>query len=290
MKDEIGFIGLGLLGLPIAANLLDAGYALRVHNRTASKAQPLVERGATLAERAVDVIRRGGIVVSVLWDDASLESVVDADGFLEKLGPGGVHISVATVSPAAAARIAEKHEKQGASYVAAPVFGRPEAAAARKLWMPIAGPQIAKERVRPVLEAMGAQGIFDFGEQIGTATAVKLAGNFLLISAARSLDEAFRMAESNGVDTHALLDMLHLESLSVTDLSELRKNDRRQRPAIFDEQDTGKRSRNLRADVWLPHPHRAPPVGAIRVGAFVPFDVMRFIGARGSDRSLSTKC
>ena len=208
MSDTIGFIGLGRLGLPIANNLVDAGYTLRVHNRTASKAADLVARGAQLVARPADVIVRGGVVVTVLWDDASLDSVVTSDGFLDQLGPGGVHISMTTVLPATGRRLAELHARHGCSYVEATVFGRPEAAAARKLWIPLAGPQAAKDRVRPLLEAMGGQGIFDFGETAGAATVVKLAGNFLLISAARGLEEALAMAEHNGVAPQAVVDML----------------------------------------------------------------------------------
>ena len=208
MTETIGFIGLGELGLPVAANLLDAGHSLHVYNRTASKAAPLVVKGATQADRAADVVTRGGVVVTLVWDDAALESVVTSDGFLEKLGPGGVHVSMSTVLPETAERLANLHERHGASYLEAPIFGRPEAATARKLWIPISGTPAAKARVRPLLEAMGAQGIFDFGEAPGAAVTVKLAGNFLIISAARAMSEALTMADKNGVSMHAVVDML----------------------------------------------------------------------------------
>ena len=208
MTETIGFIGLGDLGLPLAANLLDAGHAMRVYNRAARKAAPLVAHGAHLATRPTDVVTSGGIVVSVLWDDAALESVVNSDGFLERLGPGGVHIAMSTILPETARRLAALHAQHGCAYVEAPVFGRPEAAVARKLWIPVAGAQAAKDRARPLLEAMGAQDVFDFGEAVGAATTVKLAGNFLIISAARSMGEALSMAAGNGVDPRALVDML----------------------------------------------------------------------------------
>jgi 3-hydroxyisobutyrate dehydrogenase-like beta-hydroxyacid dehydrogenase len=208
MSDTIGFIGLGNLGLPMATNLVAAGHALRVYNRTASKAESLVARGVPLVARPVDTVTTGGVVVTVLWDEASVESVVTSDGFLERLGRGGVHISMSTVLPEAAKRLAEMHAAHGAIYLEAPVFGRPEAAVARKLWIPIAGERGAKERVRPLLEAMGGQGIFDFGEAVGAATTVKLVGNFLLISASRSLLEGLSVAEKAGVDPKAVLDMM----------------------------------------------------------------------------------
>jgi 3-hydroxyisobutyrate dehydrogenase-like beta-hydroxyacid dehydrogenase len=100
------------------------------------------------------------------------------------------------------------HAQHGSIYIEAPIFGRPEAAVAQKLWIPFAGPQSAKERVRPLLQAMGGQGLFDFGEEVGAATLVKLVGNFLIGSAAHSLREALSMAEKNGVDPKAVVDML----------------------------------------------------------------------------------
>ena len=208
MSETIGFIGLGQLGLPMATNLLNAGYALLAHNRTASKAEALVALGAQLASRPVDAVTSGGIVATIVWDDAALESVVMSDGFLEELGSGGIHLSMSTVLPETAKKLAAMHAQHGSVYIAAPIFGRPEAAVAQQLWIPFAGPQSAKERVRPLLKAMGGQGIFDFGEEVGAATLVKLMGNFLIASAGYSLREALSMAEKNGVDPKAVVDML----------------------------------------------------------------------------------
>jgi 3-hydroxyisobutyrate dehydrogenase-like beta-hydroxyacid dehydrogenase len=202
MPESIGFIGLGDLGRPIATNLLAAGYPLTVHNRTPGKADALVAKGATRAERPVDAVKPGGIVVSLLWDDASVESVVNSDDFLARLGPGGVHVSMSTLSPAGSRKLADLHAGHGSSFVEAPIFGRPEAAEAKKLWIVQAGPIEAKQRVRPVLDAMGAQGVFDFGEDIGAATTVKLIGNFLMFS------EGLTLARKNGVDPQSVVDML----------------------------------------------------------------------------------
>ena len=106
MSETIGFIGLGHLGLPLATNLLHAGYPLRVYNRTASKADSLVAQGAQQATRPVDAVTTGGIVVTIVWDGADLESVVMSDGFLEQLGPGGIHLSMSTVLPETAKKLA----------------------------------------------------------------------------------------------------------------------------------------------------------------------------------------
>jgi 3-hydroxyisobutyrate dehydrogenase-like beta-hydroxyacid dehydrogenase len=207
MDERIGFIGLGNMGLPMATNLLEAGYKLRVYNRTPEKAQTLTERGAELVSSPAEVVASDGIVVTMLANDAALEAVVlGDDGIASRLGANGVHLSMSTVAPATAKKLVAEHEKQGTDYVAAPVFGRPDAAAARKLWIALAGKKVAKERVTPVLNHLG-QGIFDFGEDAGSANVVKLAGNFMIISAIEAMAEAFTLAEKNGIDRAQIADL-----------------------------------------------------------------------------------
>ncbi len=208
MSEAVGFIGLGNLGFPMARNLLERGQELAVYNRTASKAEPLRAMGARVTATPAEVVSRGGVLVTVLWDAEAVESLVTSAGLLERLGPGGVHVGMCTGSPVAARRLAALHAAHGCTYVEAPVFGRPEAAVARQLWMPVAGPTAAKDRVRPLLAAMGAQGIFDFGEEVGVATVVKLVGNFLIVSATRSMVEGLAMAEAAGADPRAVVAML----------------------------------------------------------------------------------
>jgi 3-hydroxyisobutyrate dehydrogenase-like beta-hydroxyacid dehydrogenase len=208
MAEEIGFIGLGALGLPMANNLLDSGYALRVYNRTASKAESLVARGAQLAATPAETAQPGGVVASIVWDGPALEEVVTSAGFLERLAPGGVHIGMATVAPEISRRVAALHAQHGSVYVEAAVFGGPDAVAARQLWIPFAGSAAAKERARPLLQAAGGQGVFDFGEQIGSATLVKIIGNYLIFSASRSLYEGLTLARRSGVDPQAVVAML----------------------------------------------------------------------------------
>lgn len=208
MSETVGFIGLGQLGLPMATNLLNSGYALRVYNRTASKAASLVAQGASQVDRPVDAVTPGGVVATLVWDDAALRSIVSSDGFLERLGEGGVHLSMSTVLPDTSKRLAELHAQHGSAYVDAPIFGRPEAAVARQLWVPFSGPSTAKARVRPLLQAMGAQGIFDFGDVVGAGNMVKLVGNFLIVSAGHSMNEALTVAQDNGVDPKAVINML----------------------------------------------------------------------------------
>jgi len=208
MEQNIGFIGLGSMGAPIAANLMHAGYRLKVYNRTASKASPLTEKGAVLVDHAADTANPGGIVLTMLADDHAVEKLcLEKPSFVENLGPGGIHISLSTIAPATARKLAEHHVTHGVTYLAAPVFGRPEAAAAKKLWVCVSGPSSAQERTEPILHAIG-QGIFPFGEDVGAANAVKLCGNFLIAAAIEAMAESQVLAEKNGVDPKALVEML----------------------------------------------------------------------------------
>jgi 3-hydroxyisobutyrate dehydrogenase-like beta-hydroxyacid dehydrogenase len=207
MSERIGFAGLGNMGLPMAKNLLKAGYSLTVYNRDARKAETLIADGATRGEHPYDIVEGSGIVCTMLADDAALESVtLGANGFLERLEPGGIHLSLSTVSPSLARRMQQLHSERGCYYVAAPVFGRPEAAEAQKLWICIAGAPEARKRVRPLLEALG-QGIFEFGDDPEAASVVKLSGNFLIASAMEAMAEALTLAEKYGIDRSMLMNM-----------------------------------------------------------------------------------
>ena len=205
MVETLGFIGLGKLGLPIAENLLDGGFILRVYNRTAEKAAALVAKSATAVKSPIETALAGGIVVSVLADDRAVLEVA-SDAFCKALGTG-LHISMSTVSPVTSRTLAERHARFGGRFVAAPVFGRPEAAAAKKLWICTSGAAASKEVAKPVFDAVG-QGVFDFGEEVGAANVAKLAGNFLLTAAIEAMAEMSAMAEKNGVPRAALLNML----------------------------------------------------------------------------------
>jgi len=208
MTQEIGFVGLGAMGLPMATNLLAAGYHLIVYNRTASKADPLIARGACRAERAGGVAQPGGIVVSMLADDATLKALVmGEDALAERLAPDGIHVSMSTVSPAATRELAEYHAKRGSVMVAAPVFGRPSAAQAKQLQICVSGSADAKAKVKPILEAMG-QRIFDFGDNPPAANVVKLSGNFMIAASIEAMGEVVAMVRKSSVDPVAVLDML----------------------------------------------------------------------------------
>ena len=205
--EAVGFIGLGSMGEPMAAKVLKAGHTLTVYNRTADKARDLVEQGAKLVQSAELAATAGGIVITMVANDRALEDVtLGPGGFGERLGRGGLHLSMATVSPDLSRRLAAWHAERGSHYVAAPVFGRPPAAAAGKLWIMYSGVSAAKQRAKPLLNAMG-QGAFDFGEDPGAANIVKISGNFLMSCVIESLAEAFTVGEKNGIDRQAMSDM-----------------------------------------------------------------------------------
>ena len=208
MTETIGFLELGHLGRPIATNLIDAGHRLAIYNRDAGKVGPFVERGATHAARPADAVSPGGVVLSLLWDDASVEAVVRSEDFLARLGEGGVHVSMTTLSPEGSRRLMALHAENGSTIVEVPIFGRPEAATARQLWFVTAGQATAKDRVQPLLGAAGARGVFDFGEEAGAALAVKLIGNMLIIAAGAVMAEGLSLARSMGVDPQRVVDML----------------------------------------------------------------------------------
>jgi 3-hydroxyisobutyrate dehydrogenase-like beta-hydroxyacid dehydrogenase len=204
---EVGFIGLGNMGQPMVMNLLKAGFKVKVYNRTASKASVVIAAGAEQVNRPCDVTSSAGIVITMVANDQVLEELVyGQDGIGDKLGTDGIHLSMSTVSPETSRKLAKYHQEKGSFYIAAPVFGRPEAAAAQKLWILSSGNHVAKEQVKPVLEALG-QRVFDLGEQPGNANVVKLGGNFMIMAAMEAMAEAFNLAEKNGMDRETVAEV-----------------------------------------------------------------------------------
>ncbi|NIJ51090.1 NAD(P)-dependent oxidoreductase [Dyadobacter arcticus] len=206
MSEKISFLGLGNLGMPIAESLINSGYELTVWNRTQSKAEPLAILGAKVAAEPMDAIIPGGIVISVLADDAALEEIFSME-VVEKLGKGGIHISMSTISPETSRQLSQIHEWYEATYVSAPIFARPEAVKARIGNICISGNVAAKERVKPILQTF-VKGIFDFGEEVGAANVVKLAGNFMIAASLEMMGEAFTLAEKNGISRQGIYEML----------------------------------------------------------------------------------
>jgi len=204
---KVGFIGLGQMGAGMAANLLRAGHEVTVYNRTRSKTGPLVAQGATLATTIADACR-GEAVFTMLADDAAVERVAfDTGGIVQSLHRGAIHISSSTISVALAERLTAAHTDAGQRFVSAPVFGRPDAAAAAKLFVVAAGSPQDVSTVAPLLDAIG-QKTFVVSDAPKAANLVKLSGNFLIGSVIESLGEAMALVSKGGVDPHRYLDML----------------------------------------------------------------------------------
>lgn len=199
MTETIGFIGLGSMGRPMANNLLAAGFDLRIYNRTPGKAVDLIASGARAVATPVEAVVPGGIVVTMVANDAALEAVtLGVEGIASGLGSGGVHLSMSTVSPQLARRLADVHREHGSHYVAAPVLGRPAAAAAGKLFILLSGSAEAKERVASLLAVMG-QATRDLGDDPTQGHVAKLAANFMILSLVEVYAEVLAFAEKNGI-------------------------------------------------------------------------------------------
>ena len=193
------------MGRAMAANLLAAGHRVRVWNRSRRPMEELARKGAETAAEPREVF--GEVLISMLADDDAVRDVVLGSGMLDAAPRGGIHVNMATISVALAEELTEEHRRRGLNYVAAPVFGRPEAAAARQLHIVAAGEGSALDRVQPLLDAMG-QRTWRLGPEPREASAAKLAGNFLIAAAIESMGEAVIMAEQYGVRPAALLEIL----------------------------------------------------------------------------------
>lgn len=205
---KIGFIGLGRMGAAIASNLVRAGHDVAVWNRSAEKARPLIEAGATLAASPRELAAGRDVVVSMVADDAALEAVMSGEaGLLAGLKAGALHISMSTIAVATADNLAARHAEHQQHFLAAPVFGRPEAAAAAKLFVVAAGDPTDLRTAKPLFEAI-SQKVFHVGETPSAANLVKLCGNFMILSAIETMAEALTLAQKGGVPKAKLLEVL----------------------------------------------------------------------------------
>ncbi len=204
---KVGFIGLGRMGTGMAVNLLKAGHTVTVYNRTPGKAQALLDFGARAAAAVAEACG-GDAVITMLADDAALESVVfENAGVIASLGRSAIHVSMSTISVELSERLAAAHTDAGQRYVAAPVFGRPEAAAAAKLYIVAAGEPSAVDACAPLFQVLG-QKTFSVGDTPHAANLVKLSGNFLLASVIEALGEAMALVGKAGIDRQQYIDLL----------------------------------------------------------------------------------
>ncbi|MEZ2131603.1 MULTISPECIES: NAD(P)-dependent oxidoreductase [unclassified Sinorhizobium] len=204
---KIGFIGLGQMGSGMAANLLKAGHEVSVYNRTREKAEALTGAGAHVAATIRDACQ-GEAVFTMLANDDALEDVVYGDGgLLASLPKDAAHISASTISVALSERLTADHAAARQRFVSAPVFGRPEVAAAGNLFVVAAGAGEVIEKVKPLLDAVG-QKTFIVSNEPKAANLLKLSGNFLIASVIESLGEAMALVEKGGIDRHQYLEIL----------------------------------------------------------------------------------
>jgi 3-hydroxyisobutyrate dehydrogenase-like beta-hydroxyacid dehydrogenase len=203
---KIAFIGLGNMGSAMASNLIKAGHTLHVYNRTRSRAEEIT--GARVAASPGEAAVDSDVVITMVADDAALESVLFAKGgVLDSMTMNSIHISMSTISVALSRRMAKAHAERKQHYVSAPVFGRPEAAAAAKLFVVAAGSSAQVERCRPIFDAVG-QKTFVVGEDAAGANVVKLTGNFLITAVIESLAESFALVRKSKLDANQFLEIL----------------------------------------------------------------------------------
>jgi 3-hydroxyisobutyrate dehydrogenase-like beta-hydroxyacid dehydrogenase len=191
----------------MAANLVKAGHDVAVFNRSPEKLRPLLELGAHAAGSVADACR-GELVVTMLADDTAVNDVAfQNEGIVNALPKGAIHLSMSTISVALSKRLAQAHSEAAQQFVAAPVFGRPEVAAAAKLYVVAAGNPAAVAICKPIFDVLG-QKTFPIGAEPSAANLVKLSGNFLLAAAIEALGEAIALVGKANIDRHVFVDML----------------------------------------------------------------------------------
>jgi 3-hydroxyisobutyrate dehydrogenase-like beta-hydroxyacid dehydrogenase len=204
---KVGFIGLGQMGSAMATNLVKAGHEVTVYNRSQAKAEPLVKLGARKAASIAQACR-GEVAITMLADDNAVAGAVLGDGNIEQALPrGAIHVSMSTISVALSVSLVAVHAKAGQRYVAAPVFGRPEAAAEAKLFIVPAGDSRAIDECRALFDAMGQKTV-PMGSEPPAANLIKLSGNFLIAALIESLGEAIALVGKAGIDRKAYVDLL----------------------------------------------------------------------------------
>jgi 3-hydroxyisobutyrate dehydrogenase-like beta-hydroxyacid dehydrogenase len=204
---KIGFIGLGRMGSGMAANLVKAGNDVTVYNRTQGKDRELVAQGTHSASNVADACK-GDAVITMLADDNALESIAFGEqGIIKNLRKGAIHISMSTISVAISEKLTEAHAKAGQRYLSAPVFGRPDAAAAGKLFIVAGGARADIDSCQPMFDVLG-QKTFTLSDKPSAANLVKLSGNFLIGAAMEAMGEALALVGKGGVDQQQYLDLM----------------------------------------------------------------------------------
>jgi 3-hydroxyisobutyrate dehydrogenase-like beta-hydroxyacid dehydrogenase len=204
---KLGFIGLGRMGTAMATNLLKAGHEVTVFNRSRGKSSPLIMLGAHEAADLAEACA-GEVVITMLADDEAASAIaLGRGGIVDHLPKGAIHLSMSTISVALSKRLAQAHAAAGQRYVAAPVFGRPDMAAAAKLFIVAAGDPAAVDACKSLFDALG-QKTSTIGEEPSAANLVKLSGNFLQAGVIEALGEAIALIGKAGIDRRAYVELL----------------------------------------------------------------------------------
>jgi 3-hydroxyisobutyrate dehydrogenase-like beta-hydroxyacid dehydrogenase len=205
---KLGFIGLGNMGSAMARNLIKAGHQLILYNRTRQRAESLESLGARVASSPAEVASGVEVLITMLADDRAVEdALLGPHGALGGLPSGAIHVGMSTISVQLSRRLLAEHQGKQQHYIAAPVFGRPDAAAAGKLFIVVAGPSQQVERCSSLFDAMG-QKTFVVDEQPPAANLFKLTGNFLITTVIESLSEAFALVRKSGLSAEKFLEVL----------------------------------------------------------------------------------
>ena len=211
-SSRVGFVGLGQMGTAMAANLAAAGHRVTAYIRHPEQAARLAALGLEPTANFADLFGCN-IVISMLPDDAAVREIVfgreevGLDGLAAGLSPGSIHLSMSTISTAAASELASEHALNGQGYVAAPVFGNPDAAKARQLYIIVAGATADVERCRPLFESLG-QRTFVVGNDPAQANLIKLLGNMMTATTLEMLGEIVAVLRKRGVDPAPFLDIM----------------------------------------------------------------------------------
>lgn len=201
---RVGFVGPGMMGAAMARNLAAAGHEVRGWNRTRPAEAP---EGVAPVGSAAEAFRGAEVVVSMLSDDAALRAVVLAPGFLEDVAPGTVHVCASTISAKLADELADRHAAAQVHYVSAPVFGRPDMAAAAQLNIVAAGAPDVPERVQPLFDVLGKR-TYVLGDRPATANAAKIVGNMMIGMAVEALSEAAVLSEGAGLPAETFYELM----------------------------------------------------------------------------------
>src|ERR687889_382962 len=207
MAERVGFIGLGIMGMPMARNLMEAGYELTVHNRSPEKAEELGKEGATVAATPKDVAENSEVIITMLPDSPQVREVVTGDdGVLEGISEGALLIDMSTISPVVTEELAEALQEKGASMLDAPVSGGDVGAIEGTLSIMVGGEEADFQRAKPLFEAMGKT-ITHVGPT-GAGQVTKAANQVVVALTIEAVSEALVLGSAGGVSSQKILEVL----------------------------------------------------------------------------------